>query len=46
MLGHAGIVLTANTYVSGLSVAAHRTAQETTSLALSAATTLGRELSG
>ncbi|MFI7128868.1 tyrosine recombinase XerC [Nonomuraea sp. NPDC050153] len=44
MLGHASIVLTADTYVSVLPVVAHHVAQETARLVLSAASALGREL--
>ncbi|MEQ4717979.1 tyrosine-type recombinase/integrase [Nonomuraea sp. B19D2] len=44
MLGHASIVLTADTYVSVLPEVAHRAAQETARLVLSAASALGREL--
>ncbi|MFI6393738.1 tyrosine-type recombinase/integrase [Nonomuraea sp. NPDC050540] len=45
MLGHASIVLTADTYVSVLPVVAHEAARETARLVLSAASVLGRELS-
>ncbi|MEV6032813.1 hypothetical protein AB0L65_16760 [Nonomuraea sp. NPDC052116] len=45
MLGRAGIVLTADTYVSALPEAAHQAAQETAQLVLNAASALGRKLS-
>ncbi|WP_240777999.1 tyrosine-type recombinase/integrase [Nonomuraea basaltis] len=45
MLGHASIVLTADTYVSVLPEVAHRAAQETAGLVLRAASKLRRELS-
>ncbi|MFI7642550.1 tyrosine-type recombinase/integrase [Nonomuraea sp. NPDC049400] len=45
MLGHASIVLTADTYVSVLPEVAHETARETARLVLNAASALGRELS-
>ncbi|MFI6741754.1 tyrosine-type recombinase/integrase [Nonomuraea sp. NPDC050451] len=46
MLGHASIVLTADTYVSVLPEVAHHAARETARLALNAASALGRQLSG
>ncbi|MFG1708554.1 tyrosine-type recombinase/integrase [Nonomuraea sp. M3C6] len=46
MLGHASIVLTADTYVSVLPEVAHRAARETARLVLKAASTLGRGLGG
>ncbi|MEU4332844.1 hypothetical protein [Nonomuraea dietziae] len=46
MLGHASIVLTADTYVSVLPEVAHRAAMETARLVLSAASALGRPLGG
>ncbi|MET9245604.1 tyrosine-type recombinase/integrase [Nonomuraea sp. NPDC003709] len=45
MLGHASIVLTADTYVSVLPKVAHKAAQETARLVLRAASKLRRELS-
>ncbi|MEV4021139.1 site-specific integrase [Nonomuraea angiospora] len=45
MLGHASIVLTADTYVSVLPEVAHEAARETARLVLSAASALGRGLS-
>ncbi|MFI6393727.1 hypothetical protein [Nonomuraea sp. NPDC050540] len=45
MLGHASIVLTADTYVSVLPEVAHKAAQETAGLVLRAASKLRRELS-
>ncbi|WP_433433060.1 tyrosine-type recombinase/integrase [Nonomuraea sp. CA-141351] len=45
MLGHASIVLTADTYVSVLPEVAHEAAWETARLVLSAASALGRGLS-
>ncbi|MFG6200445.1 tyrosine-type recombinase/integrase [Nonomuraea sp. JJY05] len=44
MLGHASIVLTADTYVSVLPEVAHQAARETARLVLSAASELGRQL--
>ncbi|MFI7455377.1 site-specific integrase [Nonomuraea sp. NPDC049714] len=46
MLGHASIVLTADTYVSVLPEVAHEAARETARLVLNAASKLGRGLSG
>ncbi|MEV4086225.1 tyrosine-type recombinase/integrase, partial [Nonomuraea fuscirosea] len=46
MLGHASIVLTADTYVSVLPEVAHQAAQKTVRLVLKAASTLGRPLGG
>ncbi|MFI9836284.1 tyrosine-type recombinase/integrase [Nonomuraea sp. NPDC051941] len=46
MLGHASIVLTADTYVSVLPEVAHEAARETARLVLNAASALGRPLSG
>jgi integrase len=46
MLGHASIVLTADTYVSVLPEVAHRAARETAWLVLSAVSALGRPLGG
>ncbi|MEU8325862.1 hypothetical protein AB0C33_46505 [Nonomuraea sp. NPDC048881] len=46
MLGHASIVLTADTYVSVLPEAAHEAARETARLVLNAASALGRQLGG
>ncbi|MEV4166968.1 tyrosine-type recombinase/integrase [Nonomuraea dietziae] len=46
MLGHASIVLTADTYVSVLPEVAHQAAQETARLVLEAASALGRPLGG
>ncbi|MFI7128862.1 tyrosine-type recombinase/integrase [Nonomuraea sp. NPDC050153] len=46
MLGHASIVLTADTYVSVLPEVAHKAARETARLVLNAASALGRQLSG
>ncbi|GGS76916.1 site-specific integrase [Nonomuraea spiralis] len=45
MLGHASIVLTADTYVSVLPEVAHEAARETAELVLNAASALGRQLS-
>ncbi|MEW1843027.1 hypothetical protein AB0392_34235 [Nonomuraea angiospora] len=45
MLGHAGIVLTADTYVSVLPVVTNHAARETVRLVQSASSALGRELS-
>ncbi|MGW6497982.1 hypothetical protein [Nonomuraea angiospora] len=45
MLGHASIVLTADTYVSVLPEVAHEAARETARLVLNAASALGRGLS-
>jgi integrase len=45
MLGHASIVLAADTYVSVLPEVAHQAARETARLVLSAVSALGRELS-
>ncbi|WP_431932930.1 tyrosine-type recombinase/integrase [Nonomuraea jabiensis] len=45
MLGHASIVLTADTYVSVLPEVTHKAAQETARLVLRAASKLRRELS-
>ncbi|MFI7110305.1 tyrosine-type recombinase/integrase [Nonomuraea sp. NPDC050227] len=44
MLGHASIVLTADTYVSVLPDVAHEAARETAQLVLNAASALGRQL--
>ncbi|WP_433433128.1 tyrosine-type recombinase/integrase [Nonomuraea sp. CA-141351] len=46
MLGHASIVLTADTYVSVLPEVAHQAAGETARLVLNAASALGRPLGG
>jgi hypothetical protein len=46
MLGHASIVLTADTYVSVLPEVAHHAARETARLVLAAASALGRPLGG
>ncbi|MEO3873987.1 site-specific integrase [Nonomuraea sp. B12E4] len=46
MLGHASIVLTADTYVSVLPEVAHQAARETARLVLNAASALGRPLGG
>jgi hypothetical protein len=46
MLGHASIVLTADTYVSVLPEVAHQAARETARLVLEAAFALGRPLGG
>ncbi|MFI6637900.1 tyrosine-type recombinase/integrase [Nonomuraea fuscirosea] len=46
MLGHASIVLTADTYVSVLPEVAHQAARETARLVLEAAPALGRPLGG
>ncbi|MBB6547027.1 tyrosine-type recombinase/integrase [Nonomuraea rubra] len=46
MLGHATIVLTADTYVSVLPEVAHHAAQETARLVLSTASALGQPLGG
>jgi hypothetical protein len=46
MLGHASIVLTADTYVSVLPEVAHEAARETARLVLNAASALGRGLGG
>ncbi|MBE1586690.1 hypothetical protein ACFPOI_51015 [Nonomuraea angiospora] len=46
MLGHASIVLTADTYVSVLPEVAHEAARETARLVLKAASALGRPLGG
>ncbi|GGL42869.1 tyrosine-type recombinase/integrase [Planomonospora parontospora] len=43
ILGHASVVLTADTYVSVLSVIAHEAAQETARLVLTAAAALCRD---
>ncbi|MFB4285849.1 hypothetical protein ACBJ59_62100 [Nonomuraea sp. MTCD27] len=45
MLGHASIVLTADTYVSVLPEVAHQAARETARLVLRAASKLRQELS-
>ncbi|MEU6788816.1 hypothetical protein ABZ912_57355 [Nonomuraea angiospora] len=44
MLGHASMVLTADTYVSVLPVVAQGAARETPRLVLNAASALGRQL--
>ncbi|MGW0200504.1 tyrosine-type recombinase/integrase [Nonomuraea sp. NPDC003201] len=46
MLGHASIVLTADTYVSVMPEVAHKAAQQTAGLVLNAASALGRPLGG
>ncbi|MEW1839814.1 hypothetical protein AB0392_17875 [Nonomuraea angiospora] len=46
MLGHASIVLAADTYVSVLPEVAHQAARETARLVLNAASALGRQLGG
>ncbi|MEV0346986.1 tyrosine-type recombinase/integrase [Nonomuraea sp. NPDC050680] len=46
MLGHASIVLTADTYVSVVPAVAHEAARETARLVLSAASAFVHELSG
>jgi hypothetical protein len=46
VLGHASIVLTADTYVWVLPEVAHQAARETTRLVLNAASALGRQLGG
>ncbi|MGW6504646.1 hypothetical protein [Nonomuraea angiospora] len=46
MLGHASIVLAADTYVSVLPEVAHQAARETARLVLNAVSALGRQLGG